>query len=150
MPARDISYFTSEQFIWDDLIKDVERTEKRVYKSWAEDNNVGNFAITWPSEKIQSDDGLPITRMVLMDLPDDRTTWSKKLQNMVVRTKAYALLLVEQKTEEAVLILESHHGTRSWHYPIERHGPDRVLGKPIIKSDTDCIGLLWQPSMASN
>jgi len=43
-------------------------------------------------------------------------------------TKAYAILVVEQKANEIKLILSPRHGAKSWSIPIQQSGDTKVLG----------------------
>jgi hypothetical protein len=67
---------------------------------------------------------------------------------LVQKTEAYALLLVEQREQAVVVIVESNHGSKSWHIPVENHGDVSALGKPTERVDTDAIGILWRPKRA--
>lgn len=80
------------------------------------------------------------------DIPENKKEWPFVLHRLVTEYKAYAILLVEQKTVEILVIVESPHGTKSWHIPIRNHGNVQVLDDPIEKTDVDTIGLLWSPA----
>jgi hypothetical protein len=84
-----------------------------------------------------------------VDLPPEKAAWPNELKRIVKVYGAYALLLVEQHVQEVVVILESPHGTVSWHVPIRNQGNVRVLDDAEEKTDVDYIGLLWSPMRGS-
>lgn len=141
MPDRQ--YYTSERFIWDNLKDKVPAGIDNIYVAWKKDGRVDPFIISWPAEPILGDDGLVITHECYLDLPKNHSSWSDTIRNFVKKTKAYALLLAEQREREVLLILESHHGTRSWSIPIIVSGDIRTLGTVVTKDDTHKIGILW-------
>lgn len=139
-----LEYYESELFIWDSVLGRVEKGLESILQSWRQKQKIEPFAIAWPAETVYDKRGIPIEDPVLMDLPPDRRAWKGMMIDFVKATKPYALLLGEQRSEDVVVIVESHHGTRSWIYPIETHGRERVLGKPKTRDDVDCIGVLWR------
>lgn len=115
-----------------------------VYETWATKRRIDPFVLVWPSEPVnfhgkQTEDVMPF------DLPNDASRWPTFLRDLVKKTTAYALLLVEQREQAVVVIFESPHGTKSWNIPIKNHGNVNVLGEAKEKSDIDYIGLLWSP-----
>lgn len=144
-----LDYIASERFIHDDILKVLERSLTRTLReSWAENGRIEPFILSWPSEHIRCDDGTTVTHVFHADLPEDSSTWSRWLQATVEKTKPYALLLGEQKGDEIMVTFESPHGSRSWRYPIRRHGDVRVIGQPSTRDDVDAIGILWKAGRA--
>lgn len=140
----DKNYYRSERFIWDNLKVNAATGITSLYKSWRQKGRVEPFAISWPSETILDDSGLPLQGSCLIDLPSDHAQWNQTLVKFVGRTKSYALLLAEQLPREIRVILESHHGTRSWVIPILISGDIRTLGTASIHDNVHKIGILWK------
>lgn len=65
------------------------------------------------------------------------------------KTKAWALMLCEQRTQAVVVVFESPLGTRSWHLPISRHGDTLVLEGPKELVDVDYLNIQYRPSTTS-
>lgn len=105
------------------------------------------FMLSWPAEEVHTDNGQPIEDTVAMQLPLDKAEWAAAMKSIVTRTKPYALLLCEQREHEVVVIFESQHGTKSWHFPILKLG-NRFLGYRTEKEDTESIGILWRSTKA--
>jgi len=136
-------YITSERFIWDDLLRRGEAVAERAKKMWNRRQSLPTSLLSWPSEEIKDDQGNPIDRVVSLAVPE-HIPLRKALVDMLERTLPYALLLAEVRDKELVVILESHHGTRSWRYPIEWRGDVHRLGEGIRKDNTDSLGVLWR------
>ena len=98
---------------------------------------------SWPQEPITGDDGKDIDDLIILAIPDG-IPLRKALLDMTKRTFPYALLLVETQEKELVVILESHHGTRSWRYPMQRRGDVIRLGEKTVGDNKDSIGILWR------
>lgn len=146
-----LEYISSERFIHDDIIEQVESALlNTIYESWRDRGHIDPFLFSWPQEHIRCDDGTTVTHFFNADLPEDRSTWNAWFKAAVEKTKPYALLLGEQQEDEVVVIFESHHGSRSWRFKIERHGADNVLGEPSTRDDVDSIGILWRAEKAVN
>jgi hypothetical protein len=141
MPDRE--YYKSERFIWDDLRVKVALGIPGIYKAWKIKGSIEPFVTAWPGEVILDDNNIPLEGECVLDLPSNKSSWSSTILSFVKRTKAYALLLTEQLEGEVRVILESHHGTRSWSLPIHVSGDVRVLGTAVVKDDTHRIGILW-------
>ena len=146
----DPQYFVSEQYLHDDILKEAERSIiNTVPEAWkAHGGKVQPFVISWPQEPVVSDDGVLITDHIVCEIPEDKTERMKAVLNIIKRTKPYALLMGERLGNEVVLIFETKNGTRSWRYPIKKHGRTPVLGKPSTRDDVDCIGILWRAKKA--
>jgi len=140
--VSSLEYYTSERFIHDGIVKEARGGVPTLYESWKSQQKIRPFVIAWPAEKVVWF-GAPTTKAVAFDAPEDesrRRTFVKKVQE---KTGAYALLLWEQREKAVVGVLESMHGTKSWHIPIVDHGNVRVLGKAEEKTDVDRLGLNW-------
>jgi hypothetical protein len=140
MPTPE--YYRSEQFIWDNLKVQAASGIPSIYASWKLAGRIKSFALAWPAETVLDDSGVPIQGTCLIELSADHGGL-KTLLHFMRKTKAYALLLTEQQEKEVLVILESHHGTRSWSIPILVSGDIRTLGQVVVKDDTHKIGLLW-------
>ncbi len=140
----DRDYYTSERFIHDDVVQEAEGGLRSLYDTWANQGSVDPFVMSWPSERIKYH-GIATEQPVPFDLTGDRSSWLKELKSIAESTKAFALLLVEQREKAVVAIVESRHGTVSWHIPICNHGNVLVLGDKETRVDRDCLGVLWSP-----
>lgn len=139
-------YLTSERFIHENIIQQAEKILARYRDHWKRGNlrkGQGLF-FTWPAEAVKDDEQRDIEGTCAMYLPELRSAWIDAMRHMVVRTKAYALFLLEPREDEVKAILESHHGTRTWTIPILLHGDVHVLGAAEKQDDHENIGLLWQ------
>lgn len=139
-------YYASERFIHDDLLVEAADSLPVIHRWWRDRGRIPPFLITWPEEAITCDDGSVVDDKFSFSLPEDPSQWKDLIQQAVKRTKAYALLLGSQREDEVRLIFESQHGTKSWHFAIEEHGPDKILVDPTTKVDECYVGLLWRPS----
>jgi hypothetical protein len=145
----DPQYYISEQYLHDDILKDAEAGLNAVQEAWKVHGRVTPFVISWVQEPVVTDDGLTtITDHVVCDMPEDKSLWTEFMVSIVQKTKPYALLMGEQRGDEVVIIFETKNGTRSWRYPIKKHGRAEVLGEPSTKDNIDCIGLLWRAKKA--
>jgi hypothetical protein len=139
-----LEYFTSERFIHDNLIDQAEAGLRGIYRHWRDERNVDPFLVTWPSEPVPDDKGIPITDACVLSLPEDRKEWQKLILDAIQRTKAYGILLVEQRDGDVRAILETKHGAKCWTLPIVRSGDLLVLKKPEVTTNRENLGLLWQ------
>lgn len=139
-----LEYYTSERFIHDDLVRSVEAGLPSIRASWKKKQRIEPFFMAWPSEVIQCDDGRLVDGVFLLELPSEKSRWSRLMRESISKTKAYAIALVEQTKVEVLVTFESRHGTKSWHFPIKDFGGTKVLLEPSTKTDTDSIGLLWR------
>lgn len=146
-PEEFFEYVASERFMHDIAVRQAEDGLPAIPDTWREKGLMDQFLIAWPGEPLKAVDGTEITRQVYTDLPRDKATWRQLFANFVEKTKPYALLLCEQKEDEVVVVIESQHGSKSWHWPIEKHGPDKVLGDRVEKTNKASIGMLWRKRM---
>jgi hypothetical protein len=150
MPKKmtTFEYIVSERWIHDDLLKKAEEGLRSLLPDWRKNGRIAPFLISWPAEDIRADDGSVVRGAVCYDLPEDAPKRLERVKEAVAVTQPYGLLLCEQLENEVCAIFETQHGAKSWHYPIERHGPDRVLGRVSTTTDVRHIGLLWRPAKA--
>lgn len=146
----DLRYFTSERFIHDDLLARAAAGVESLYRTWREEGRIDPFFIAWPAEPVQTREGSMIAGPCMLELPADRRTWNKKMLEAMRLTRAYAILLTEQRDEDVRVILESPHGARCWTVPIERHGDVRALGRASSQDDGPCLGILWKPGQTTD
>lgn len=139
----DRDYIISERFIWDDLLRRGEAVARRAKKIFDQQGSINTTILSWPSKTIKGDDGKDINRIVALAVPKNIPI-KRALIDMTKRTFPYALLLTEVQNDELKIILESHHGTRSWRFPIQRKGDVLRLGEGVTKDDVDSIGILWK------
>lgn len=137
-------YLTSERFIHENIMQQAETLLARYRELWKKGAKRQNLFFTWPAVEVQDDDGTGIEGVCAMYLPEARAEWAQAMRQMVVRTKAYALFLLEVREREVKAILESNHGTRTWTIPILLRGDVHVLGPAEKQDDHENVGLLWQ------
>jgi len=142
----DKNYITSEQFIHDGLLRKAEAAVGTIYKIWRRERKIDPIAFAWPAETIRTDSGEPHEGMVVLELPEGKER-TIALNAFVERTKAYALLLIEQHQKEVVVIFESRNGARSWTIPIAPHGDVAILERALVQDNGLHVGLLWSPRM---
>lgn len=143
-------YYTSERFIWDDLIESSERAMQGLYDAWKKRGRIDDFLITWPAEAIIDRQGTVVKGPCAISLDTrDPTLRQEMLLKTLELTKAYALLLVEQLPTEVQAILESRHGAKCWTIPIIKSGDAKVLGPRAVTTDGRHVGLLWSPTGVS-
>jgi hypothetical protein len=142
---QTVDYITSERFIHDELCRRATIGVDMLPKLWKQHGVIQSSLILWPAESVKTDDGGEIENMVYAQMPDEESERIKFLRAAVARGKAYAILVTEQHEDTVKAIFESHHGTRCWTFDIERHGDIRLLSKPDVKDDAECVGILWQP-----
>lgn len=139
------AYLTSERFIHENIMQQAEQLLVRFRELWKTNRAAKRgFFFTWPADTVAADDGTSIEGVCGTHLPEERGDWARVMREMVLRTKAYALLLLETREGEVKAILESHHGTRTWTIPIVLHGDVHVLGPANKQDDHESVGLLWQ------
>lgn len=140
-------YYTSERFIWDDLIVSSERAVTGLYEHWKRAHRIDDFLITWPAEPVKAEDGSTVVQPCAFTFPaNDRTPRQEIILKTIEVTKAYALLLVEELADEIQIILESRHGAKCWTIPIIKTAGARVLGPHAIDTKGRHVGLLWRPT----
>ncbi len=141
-------YLEQEDFIWRDLIDYAKHALTVVRAAWRRDRDYPRVLIAWPAEHLHFESGRVIKNTVSLAVPAHMTSRAAAIE-MARQTGAYALLLVERHEKELKVILESPHGTRCWHLPLERHGDVVMLGRETLSEDLDHIGVLWQPAMGA-
>jgi hypothetical protein len=141
--------YTSERWIHDELLELLPKHLEVIYRDWREKKSVDPFVVAWPANEVPTEDGEMLAGPILCELPEDRQHWAEFFKAVVRRTDPFALLLVEQKKEEVVAVVESRYGTKSWHYSIEQHGLETALSRPTTKVDEISIGVLWRAKRAT-
>lgn len=119
---------------------------------WKKNLKVESFAVSWPSVKLDTDDGGTVNRAVLMPIPDhfNEQQTLEALKRMVVRTKAYGIALIERHGGELRVLFETQHGARAWLAPLERHGDVDVLGETQVHDNAEHLGLLWNATRSTS
>lgn len=140
-------YIASEQFIHDGLVKRAEVVVKTVYEIWRKERKIAPVLMTWPAETIRTERGEPHEGVCILDLPEGPATRSVAIREMVGRTKAYALLLIEQRSDDVQVTLESRLGARCWRIPISDHGDVKILEQAVVRDNEAHVGLLWSPTV---
>ncbi len=143
MPS--LEYYTSERFIHDGIVEEARAGIDTLYDTWKRQKGIRTFVIVWPSEAVLWR-GEQTEKPVAFDAPEDPKLLSRFLKKVQEKTTAYAILLWRQQEQAVVGVLESRHGTVSWHIPILDHGNVRVLGRPEEHADKDSLGLSWLQS----
>jgi hypothetical protein len=137
--------FRSERFIHEELARRAELLAKDALTVWKHRRKIDAYAATWPGEAVADDQGKEVDT-VLCPLPQgiSGADLLGLLQQLIKRTKAYGLVLVEQRESSIRVLFETSHGARSWCIPLAWHGDVQVPGQVEVKSNADCIGLLWR------
>jgi len=104
------------------------------------------FAMTWVGSEVTDDRGVPINDRVFLQLPNNREAWDDLLSQLVSKTQAFALLLIDRHVEGLKVLYESPMGTRTWRLKKERHGDLEVLSRPVVTDNVETTGLLWSTS----
>lgn len=141
-------YIISERFIWDDLLARAKFASKEVKKKWKKKRSIPTMVLAWPAETIKDDKGEPLSGIISLEVPKEVPLMTA-LMDMTVRTKPYALLVCSVTNEELRVVIESHHGVRSWTTPIKRHGDVRVLGETRMEDGVGGYGILWRTTIGS-
>lgn len=136
-------YIASELFIHDDLLFKAEAAVNKLYDIWKKEGRIDPSLLTWPAEPILSEKGQPITSVCCLQLPERVEERTIAIRQMVERTQAYGLFLVEQRGDNVRALLETPHGTRCWNIPIHRSGDRDMLGQPTVTDNRESVGLLW-------
>lgn len=140
-------YIASERFIHNDLLKQAEVAVRVVYEIWRKERTIAPMLFTWPAERILTEAGEPHEGVCILELPEEQERRSAALMAMVRRTKAYALLLIEQQREDVRVIFETKHGARCWSIPLIPHGDVVILERAHVQDDVVHVGLLWSPKI---
>lgn len=150
MTSMNREYIVSERFILDDLLKQAEAAVRVVYETWKKERKIAPVFFTWPAERIYTDRGDPHEGICFLALPENDKERSDAMLAMVRRTKAYALLLIEQQPDAVRIIFESKHGSRCWNVPIANHGDVVLLEAARAEDNTAHVGLLWSPKIGQS
>jgi hypothetical protein len=130
----------------EELLDVVESIVNELLEQWEREQKLEPFALTWPSEPVESDDGKLIWGATICQLKNvPKSAWNAALQQMVEKTKALSMFLVERRDDHIRAIFESHEGARAWLIPLHRHGDLLALGETTVHDDKECIGILWRP-----
>ena len=146
LSPEERQYITSERFIHDDLLRRCEQLVQVSHGVWRKKLDP-SIVVIWPSAPVKAEDGSMIEDEILAEYQKD--DMMRRLRQLVDKTKAYGMLVIELKPDALCAIFESPHGARSWRAPIERHGDRAALGKVDVKTDADHIGLLWSASQGT-
>lgn len=136
----------SDQAIHERLLLRCGELLEDLRRGWRESSPEENVAMTWVGEEITDDQGRPINDRVLFVLPEKREEWTAALAQLVERTEAFGLLIVERSPERLQVLFESPRGTRLWRLKKERHGDATVLSRPAVFDNVETTGLLWNTS----
>lgn len=147
MTSVNKDYVASERFIHDDLLRQAEAAVRTIYGIWRRERKIAPTLLTWPAERIRTEQGEPHEGVCLLELPEGGEKRSEAILAMVRRTKAYGLLLIEQKPDEVRAIFETRHGARCWQIPLVTHGDVVLLGRAEVREDALHVGLLWSPTV---
>jgi hypothetical protein len=141
---------TSERFIHMCLLVEAEAMVAYVNEAWKDTGgHLPCLGFAWPAEHLYVKNDV-IKDMVTTTFSDAPSMRSVELRDFVRLSKAYALLVIEQRTQDVKIIFESMHGSRSWTLKIEQHGDAKVLSKPTVVDNNESIGLLWRKNSGSS
>lgn len=118
-----------------------------IYEVWKTEGYVPSLAFSWPGEPVKAEDGTQIEGLISLVLPEEEDKRYDALKQLVERTKAYGLFLVERRGGSIEARFETRHGAKAWVIPIERHGDRDSLGQAQVKDGS--IGFLWKRTVGS-
>lgn len=130
--------------LWEKIVAQGELVVASVRKLWRAERRIDRVLFSWPREPIEDDKGRWISALVTYQPPESQPNRTAA-RDMVKRTRACAVLLVEQREKDVRILLESPHGSRCWTLPIRWQGDVRVLTKAAVVADTESLGALWNP-----
>ena len=129
----------------EELLEVVEGIAKDVLETWTKERRLEPLAFTWPAEPVASQDGKFVYGAVICQLRDiPQREWTRALQEMVHKTKARGLFLIERRDNQIRALFETAEGARAWLTPLHRHGDLLSLGETVVHDDAECIGILWR------
>lgn len=134
--------FDSHELIHQDLAEEVSWGLTALYEIWKEEGKIDPFLIVWPSETLLIN-GEEVEDGVAFDVPNEGR--DAFIIAAVEKTKAWALMLCEQRDQAVVVIFESPLGAKSWVIPIVQIGGTRSLGDPDVRENTDYVGAVFKP-----
>jgi hypothetical protein len=138
-------YIRSEHFIHDELARRAELLVKDALAVWRKRRKIDTYAATWSGEPVKDDGGKEIdVTLCPLSAGLARAELLRVLQQLVERTKAYGLVVVEQRENSIRVLFETRHGSRSWYIPLAWHGDVQVPGQAEVKNNDECVGLLWR------
>jgi len=125
----DLTYFTSERFIHDDLVRQVRQAIPTLYSTWRQQRRIQPFALLWPGESVQTQEGDYIDGTCRLELDDEKPATHRALiEEGAELTKAYAVLYCVQVPEEVALQLSTPHGVHRWSIPVQHREGRLILG----------------------
>jgi hypothetical protein len=104
-------------------------------------------AFTWVSEEVRDDDGNIVDDIIGCNLPQDRSKHFNIMLDMVIRTKACAILVIRKEDSEVLAIFEDNVGSRSWVFQIEDRGNTQIIGRHRNRVNEDYVGILCNRHM---
>ncbi len=139
----ETEYLRSGRFIHDELATRCLNVIRQIHELWKEYRQVYPTLLLWPMDGVKATTKERFSGVVFTELPDDPPLRRAKIVEAAKQCNAYGLLLTEQLEHEVRVILETPHGTRTWRIPIKNHGDVQVLGTPIVRDNTESIGIRW-------
>lgn len=135
----------TERDVHDLLVKKVDWAVGDLRRGWKPDQ-VESTAMVWVSSEVLDDRGVPINDWIVLELPENRGTWSAVLEKLVTRTNAFALAVFDRHDAGISVRFESPLGCQKWELKKERHGDVTVMSAPVVTpNNEDTTGLLWNP-----
>lgn len=143
-------YISSERFIHDGIIHQIEVMVEEFRNLWVQKRGrINSFAITWVSEPIETPTGV-INDKVTFELPLDRPRWKALLVELVEKSKAYGVLLVDVREDSVRAIAETPHGSRCWYMTPVSRGDYKALSRPSPLDNVEELGLLWSKNQGTS
>ncbi len=132
------------ELAFEELQRRAELALGHIYEDWRNLQRVRSVAVTWVSEIVLDDRGLPLDDAIVCLLPEDRGKHQKVLTGMVDRTKAAAVLVIRQDGDDITAVFETPTGSTSWHYRVEDRADRKIVARVGTKKDVERLGLLWR------
>jgi hypothetical protein len=135
-----------EHFVHKTLEARAQAIVKTARETWRRQRKIKPYAVTWPGESLKSDSGEAITHAVFCALPVEHDVAKRMgvLQQLIERTKAYGIVVVEQRDSSIRILFETRYGACAWCIPLVWHGDVQVPGQTEVSTNGECVGLLWR------
>lgn len=140
----------TDKEIHDELALYAEDMANEALQEYRRKRKLRPICVTWPGEVIKTDSGAETDKPVTCFLDTvSEAHRAEVLRKLTERTKAFGLVLIEERADDIRVVFETRLGTRAWITPLKFHGDVRVPGKTHASTNRECVGLLWKPALSS-
>jgi hypothetical protein len=138
-------YFKSNRLAHDVLLIRSMKLLDSVRKQWAQ-GVYHDMAISWPDSEVDYMGEVSAKPRVAVLTGTDHEK-AQGVTDLVLNTRAYAVVVVKRHGDGVNVIFESAHGASGWRIPLERHG-DVLVPVEAVTLDKPYLGILWRPNQA--